>query len=62
LPNTATSEYSATFGQIVNGASQEKHPALLDEYSKAILFDYSYPHFYKGLWQGLFDCQSEGQN
>lgn len=41
-----TFEYSATFGQIVNGASGDKRPALLEEYSKAILFDYSYPHFY----------------
>jgi len=41
-----TFEYSATFGQIVNGASGNKRPALLVEYSKAILFDYSYPHFY----------------
>ena len=41
-----TFEYSATFGQIVNGAGQDKRPSLLEEYSKAILFDYSYPHFY----------------
>lgn len=42
-----TFEYSATFGQIVNGAAKGKCKALLEEYSKAILFDYSYPHFYK---------------
>jgi hypothetical protein len=41
-----TFEYSATFGQIVNGASPDKRPALLEEYAKSILFDYSYPHFY----------------
>lgn len=41
-----TFEYSATFGQIVNGAGGDKRPALLEEYSKVILFDYSYPHFY----------------
>jgi DNA-binding IscR family transcriptional regulator len=41
-----TFEYSATFGQIVNGAGGDKRPGLLEEYSKAILFDYSYPHFY----------------
>jgi len=41
-----TFEYSATFGQIVNGASRNKRPALLDEYTKAILFDYSYARFY----------------
>lgn len=41
-----TFEYSATFGQIVNGATSSKRPILLDEYSKSILFDYSYPHFH----------------
>lgn len=41
-----TFEYSATFGQIVNGADAKKRPALLEEYAKSILFDYSYPHFY----------------
>jgi hypothetical protein len=45
--NGFTFEYSATFGQIVNGASRDKRPGLLEEYSKAILFDYSYPHFYE---------------
>lgn len=42
-----TFEYSATFGQIVNGAAKDKRGKLLEEYSKAILFDYSYPHFYQ---------------
>jgi hypothetical protein len=42
-----TFEYSATFGQIVNGASKEKRRRLLEEYSKAIIFDYSYPHFHE---------------
>lgn len=43
-----TFEYSATFGQIVNGASpDDKRRELLDEYARAILFDYSYPHFYE---------------
>jgi hypothetical protein len=41
-----TFEYSATFGQIVNGAPSDKRPTLLKEYAKSILFDYSYPHFY----------------
>lgn len=41
-----TFEYSATFRQIVNGASPNRRSALLEEYSKAILFEYSYPHFY----------------
>ena len=43
-----TFEYSATFGQIVNGATpDDKRKDLLDEYSHAIIFDYSYPHFYE---------------
>ncbi|MFQ5906471.1 MAG: DEAD/DEAH box helicase family protein, partial [bacterium] len=41
-----TFEYSATFGQIVNGAAKSKRSQLLELYSRAILFDYSYPHFY----------------
>jgi hypothetical protein len=41
-----TFEYSATFGQIVNGAPSDKRCTLLEEYAKSILFDYSYPHFY----------------
>jgi hypothetical protein len=41
-----TFEYSATFGQIVNGAPSDKPQTLLEEYAKSILFDYSYPHFY----------------
>lgn len=36
-------EYSATFGQIIN----ERNKELLDEYSKAIIFDYSYRYFYE---------------
>lgn len=35
-------EYSATFGQILN----EKNKQILEEYAKAIVFDYSYKYFY----------------
>jgi len=35
-------EYSATFGQVIGPANKD----LLEEYSKAIIFDYSYKHFY----------------
>ncbi len=38
--NGFTFEYSATFGQIVNDD-------LKNDYAKAIIFDYSYRHFYK---------------
>jgi hypothetical protein len=35
-------EYSATFGQVINPRDRD----LLEEYSKAIIFDYSYKYFY----------------
>jgi len=35
-------EYSATFGQILS----EKNKVTLQEYAKAIIFDYSYKYFY----------------
>ena len=38
-----TFEYSATFGQALAAA---KNDALVDEYGKAIAFDYSYQYFY----------------
>lgn len=37
-----TFEYSATFGQIISAGTQD----LLQEYGRAIIFDYSYRHFY----------------
>ncbi len=40
-------EYSATFGQAISAASAKKKTELLNEYSKAVLFDYSYKYFYK---------------
>lgn len=40
-------EYSATFGQAVSAASGKKSESLREEYSRAILFDYSYKYFYK---------------
>ncbi len=40
-------EYSATFGQAIAAAGTgAKRNALLTEYGKATLFDYSYRHFY----------------
>ena len=41
--NGFTFEYSATFGQAIHPTRKQ---TLLDEYSKAILFDYSYKYFY----------------
>lgn len=39
-------EYSATFGQAIAAANGEARKALLEEYGKATLFDYSYRYFY----------------
>lgn len=39
-------EYSATFGQAVSAANGGKREALLEEYSKCTIFDYSYKYFY----------------
>lgn len=39
-------EYSATFGQAVAAQSGSNRDALLQEYGKATLFDYSYRYFY----------------
>ena len=39
-------EYSATFAQAIGAAGPRAKERLLGEYGKAILFDYSYRHFY----------------
>ena len=39
-------EYSATFGQAIAAQSGANRTALLEEYGKATLFDYSYRYFY----------------
>lgn len=39
-------EYSATFGQAIAAQSGKDRIALLQEYGKATLFDYSYRYFY----------------
>ena len=39
-------EYSATFGQAIAALTGDKRSALLEEYAKATLFDYSYRYFY----------------
>jgi hypothetical protein len=40
-------EYSATFGQAISAAPKGKKNELIQEYSKSILFDYSYKYFYE---------------
>lgn len=40
-------EYSATFGQAVSAASTKDKKKLIDEYSKNIIFDYSYYYFHR---------------
>ena len=39
-------EYSATFAQAINSSTGKKKTDLENEYSKAIIFDYSYKYFY----------------
>ena len=39
-------EYSATFGQAIAALTGKDRQALLEEYGKATLFDYSYRYFY----------------
>lgn len=39
-------EYSATFGQAISAQSGANKDALLKEYGKATIFDYSYRYFY----------------
>lgn len=39
-------EYSATFAQAIEAAGRQAQSSLYSEYGKAILFDYSYRHFY----------------
>ncbi|HSB69291.1 MAG TPA: DEAD/DEAH box helicase family protein [Candidatus Methylomirabilis sp.] len=39
-------EYSATFAQAIGASSPRVKDELLREYGKAIIFDYSYRHFY----------------
>lgn len=39
-------EYSATFSQAIAAAGKKNKKQLLHEYGQAILFDYSYSHFY----------------
>ena len=39
-------EYSATFGQAIAAQTGASRTALLEEYGKATLFDYSYRYFY----------------
>ena len=40
-------EYSATFGQAISASDKKKKEDLTQEYSKSILFDYSYKYFYE---------------
>lgn len=44
--NGFTFEYSATFGQAVAKSTSNESRNLVEEYGRAILFDYSYRHFH----------------
>lgn len=52
-------EYSATFGQILNS----QRALLLEEYSKAIIFDYSYYYFYSdGYGKDFYTFNIDNKN
>jgi len=52
-------EYSATFGQVLS----EKNEEILKEYSKSIVFDYSYKYFYlDGYGKDFFVANAEKVN
>jgi superfamily II DNA or RNA helicase len=52
-------EYSATFGQVLS----EKNKEILKEYSKSIVFDYSYKYFYlDGYGKDFFVANAEKVN
>lgn len=59
-----TLEYSATFAQAIGAAGPRAKERLLGEYGKAILFDYSYCHFYGDRYGKDFrvlNLQGEGE-
>lgn len=55
-------EYSATFGQSVHALSGAKQKSLIDEYSKATIFDYSYKYFYKDGYGKDYQILNLNQN
>jgi hypothetical protein len=55
-------EYSATFGQAVHALSGAKQKALIDEYGKATLFDYSYRYFYNDGYGKDYQILNLNQN
>ena len=55
-------EYSATFGQAVSALSGRKQKELLDEYSKATIFDYSYRYFYNDGYGKDYQILNLNQN
>lgn len=55
-------EYSATFGQAVHALAGAKQKALIDEYSKATIFDYSYRYFYNDGYGKDYQILNLNQN
>ena len=55
-------EYSATFGQAVSALTGKKQKDLLNEYSKATIFDYSYRYFYNDGYGKDYQILNLNQN
>jgi hypothetical protein len=55
-------EYSATFGQAVHALAGAKQKILIDEYSKATIFDYSYRYFYNDGYGKDYQILNLNQN
>lgn len=55
-------EYSATFGQAVHAQTGAKQKALLNEYGKATIFDYSYKYFYEDGYGKDYQILNLNQN
>lgn len=55
-------EYSATFGQAVHALTGTRQKALIDEYGKATIFDYSYRYFYNDGYGKDYQILNLNQN
>lgn len=58
-------EYSATFWQAIHASTGKTREDLIQEYGKAILFDYSYKYFYHdgyGKEYRIFNIDNDDSN
>lgn len=60
-----TFEYSATFKQALSGKTKKEKQEVVEDYQKAIIFDYSYKYFYSdgyGKDYRIYNLKYAGQN